>query len=300
MAVVKVHHNNFFTMNTRLETVFWGRSKADCEVVLAKIKRTVLDLENILSSFIPHSETYILNKAGKKTNIHVSDYLFNVIKRCSEFKQKTLGYFDITFNRAFDTSPQENNSDRVSNNKFKDCNIIFNEKNKTLCFRNEKTTVDFGGIGKGLALEDVEKILNFYEIENAFISFGESTIITRGRHPHGEYWPFGISNLFKPKEIVYSFRCNNHSISTSATIQNVENLKELRHHIVDPKSGMLITTPKMISVKSESPVIAEVLSTALLAADPKTQHKIVSNFENNEIIEVIFNQDNSPVITKLN
>ena len=96
MAVVKVHHNNFFAMNTRLETVFWGRSKADCEVVLEKIKLTVLDLENILSSFIPHSETYILNKAGKKTNIHVSDYLFNVIKRCSEFKQKTfavLSYF---------------------------------------------------------------------------------------------------------------------------------------------------------------------------------------------------------------
>lgn len=296
MVKVSIWHNCFFAMNTRFEAVFWGHDRSIFEAAFVKIKQTVLALEKKLSRFIPASEIYQLNHSGRNTTQYLSNYLYHVIQRCVQYHKKTVGYFDITSKIIHNTASQKNSADDLFNGAG---NIRMNAHNKTVCFRNRETIVDFGGIGKGLALEAVEEILGSFHIKNGFISFGESSVITRGHHPHGKYWPFGIADMFNPAEIVHTFNCTNDAVSTSASIQRMENQKEAKYHIVNPKSGSCVKTPKMISVKSESPVTAEVLSTALLAADSNARQEVIANFEPVEAVEVTYHPDNSPIINRL-
>jgi hypothetical protein len=82
-------------------------------------------------------------------------------------------------------------------------------------FRNEVVQVDFGGFGKGYALERIRKLLLSHGILNAFISFGESSVLALGNHPHGTGWKAGVNHQMITGNSLFSFDLQNESLSTS-------------------------------------------------------------------------------------
>ncbi len=274
-------HRNFFAMNTRFEVVSYGKDAEIFTRIFDSIEDTVNQLERVISCYDELSEVYRINQAQPVNFYDISVELLDIIRQADLYKNKTNGCFDYCFDRQF-VYGKTSLSKSVTKPK-----VELDPYNN--CFRFTKTgfALDFGAIGKGLALERVARILLEEGISNCFISFGESSILTRGKHPHGPHWPFSLANSGEIK-----FQLNDGAVSTSDTRQPDGNL-----HIIDPRNNQKISTPKLVSVKSPSPVETEVLSTALLVAKEPEVKNILNNFFNYQII--IVNYEGNQKIRKI-
>ncbi len=278
MSKIQLFNKNFFAMNTRFEVIFWNDTHEKFEILLNSIQKSVQQLENLISCYDKLSEVYHINHSKASEQIKISDTLWEIIILMHSYKTETLSCFDYCLPKSLDSGIKFGES------------VELDKSEKTLKFIKEGYEIDFGAVGKGLALENVKVILKKNKIKNCFLSFGDSSILTLGSHPHGSYWPFSLKDI--PKEI--NFKLNDHCVSTSATIQ-----PNGKNHIVDPRTGEIIKKRKMISVKSKSAVESEILSTALLVANEQEQTEILHKFKNFEIIEVKYNLLSKPEIRRI-
>jgi len=163
------------------------------------------------------------------------------------------------------------NPNYTTTERFSD-RVFIDSANQTVQFLQPNVSLDFGGVGKGFAIQSISKIIENHQIENTFISFGGSSILTRGHHPHGDYWPF---TLAEHQEHVW--KLNNDCLSISCLHRKVSGKNAA--HIVNPFSSEMSVSEKTVVVQTPNPVDAEVLSTALIAA-PETEHaKILDYFK---------------------
>ncbi|MDZ7264199.1 MAG: FAD:protein FMN transferase [candidate division KSB1 bacterium] len=272
-------------MHTRFEVVWWGVDKSSSLALFEEI-RSLLDwMERQISCHDPQSQLYRLNRLARDRAVPVSDDLFQVLKTVEDYRERTLGCFDPNF--LHPPNAQQTGA-----------RLIFDNSSKSIRFNDPATQLDLGAVGKGLALEKINNDILRNNVEHAFISFGESSILTRGRHPIGDYWPLGLSDMHQPGKTLYAMKLTNHSVSVSSTRKKTADGKAGTYHIYHPYHGKLIQQDKMVMVKSTSPVEAEVLSTALLVADADLQQQILKNFAVEEAVQIIYHHQ-SPKIIRL-
>jgi thiamine biosynthesis lipoprotein ApbE len=257
-------------MNTRLDLLFWGLPQDDSQMAYQEIGRCLENLELLISRYHPKAELYQVNQLAYQKPLVISAALFNILEQCFGFYQKTEGYFDISLGKIYHAyKHHQENTPLHTAAKFSD-QVLLNPNNHTVKLATAETELDLGGVGKGLALQEISHILEKYAIQNAFISFGGSSVLTRGRHPHGDYWPFSLS------EANSDFQCQlkDDSISVSQSLVTQTNT----HHIVNPKTKTIIDAALTVVVKSKNPVFSEVLSTALIAAPPERHTSLAQAF----------------------
>lgn len=63
-------------------------------------------------------------------------------------------------------------------------------------------TINLSGFLKGYALEKIRELLQQYEIENALVNMGNSSVLALGHHPLADGWKvnFGQSAVTQAKE----------------------------------------------------------------------------------------------------
>jgi thiamine biosynthesis lipoprotein len=288
MNNLNLYNNRFFAMNTRFEIIFWGNGNNSYDVVFDRIKNSTNELELLLSCYDINSETYKINKRSESNQINLTNQLFDIIVDCQDYKKKTCGCFDFVFDKKL-----VYNQNDLSNSGDSDKKYEINYDLQEIILNGYNFCLDFGSVGKGIALQKTSEILANYNIENAFISFGESSILTIGRHPHGEYWPFAIMNMKKNEQQLVQIKLNDHFVSTSSTYNNLS-----QGHIINPTTNKYIKDSIMVSVKSHSPIEAEILSTALLVANFDEEKYILEQFENYEIVKITYDSTNHPKIRK--
>ncbi|MCW3806159.1 FAD:protein FMN transferase [Plebeiibacterium marinum] len=254
------YHSSHFAMNTRLDIILWGCEESYYAQVDNKIHTTIKALELIYSRFDNKSELYKLNDTAYNNYTKLSNTLLKSINQCLEYSVKTTGYFNIGF----------------LNNQGMELHDLIEVRShsNTIKYLYPNVKLDFGGIGKGIALKHIELILNAYNIENAIISFGESSVLTRGKHPHGSYWPFSFQDQHNFGE---SLKLNNHMVSISGLHNNTP-------HIINPESGKLVSDSRAVCIVNNDPIAAEVLSTALIAAPQNLHQQIIKSFTQEKVL----------------
>ena len=255
---INLFHDTHFAMNTRLHAVMWGNEQDVQEQVFQQITNEIEALELLMSRFYPQSETYRLNKLAGEEEVRISSELWDILQTCLLFNTTTQGYFDV----CYSTKNKEKHP------------LQLDSINQTVRFNTKDVQLDFGGIGKGLALKQIRFVLEEHDIRNALISFGESSVLAVGRHPHGEYWPFSFKDEY---QITERLQLKNTSVSVSGLHHN-------NAHIFDPTLGQLSDNRNTICIQSENPVVAEVLSTALIAAPKDVHSTITESFEVQKIV----------------
>jgi len=285
--MMNLFHKNFFAMNTRFEVVSYGKDAEIFSEIFDSIEKSIKQLEMIISCYNSESQTFRINHSQTIEFCQTSEDLFEIISVCEKYKHSTFGCFDYCLDNNF---VYDSRNSTIGQNQIK---VGLDKSNYLFRFTEKGLALDFGAIGKGIALKKVSEILEEYHISNCFISFGESSILTRGKHPHGPFWPFSIIDMNDKTKVHGNFQLNNHCVSTSATFQ-----PDGKNHIIDPRKNKLVDQKNMISVKSGCPIEAEVLSTALLVAGNEEQKDVLKNFKNYEIIEI--NNDSKPTVRIIN
>ncbi len=257
-------------MNTQLEMVCWGGEQSAFEIAFQKMVLSTEEIELTISRYHSNSELFRVNHIGFPSCIPVGEKLMKALMIGATFYERSNGYFDISLGTAFHKLKNGEKYEYSVNGSFSS-RVHLDVAKQTLQFLQPGVSIDFGGMGKGMALKAMATIIDSHQIQNAFISFGGSSILTRGKHPHGDYWPFSLVDY--PEKV---WKLNNDCLSISSAHRKVSDNSV--NHILNPFNSQLVIPSKTAVVQSQNPMDAEVLSTALIAAPDEEHSNILANF----------------------
>jgi thiamine biosynthesis lipoprotein len=287
-----LYHNHCQAMGTRLDIIFHGVEKPEGDEAFSVVYSRISELEGILSRYDENSPVSMINRVCSRRPMVIDGQLFSILSMCMDYYERTEGLFDVGIGyatRKIREGVKDPGSIRemLENSGMK--MVAMEPGKKQIRFHCDRVEVDLGGFGKGYALDYVKSAMPDMGISDAFISFGDSSVLGLGNHPHGKGWKSGISHLFKPGESVFAFDLVNESLSTSGTGTAGKGGKGYGH-ILHPLSGEVISGPVHASVVSASAAEAEVLSTALLVATEKEKEGLMKEFPACRAIEVAYDE----------
>jgi FAD:protein FMN transferase len=287
-------HHVFPAMHTRFSLVLPGVDPTTGETLGRQVEALVRAQDRLLNRFDARSPVAELNRRAAWEPVAPPPAVWDLLQNCREHWQRTGGAFDIAQTARTDlyresaargTPPSE--TDRATaalQSGFH--HVQFNTAARTVGFATPGLQLDFGAIGKGLALELAAQALRHRGVRCAFLSFGESSIAVIGAHPAGPFWPVGVADLFQPGRSWHRFELRDAAMSTSGN-------RTASGHIINPHDGQLLTGPRTLSVACPSAVDAEVLSTALLVVPPPDRAALLRNYPETQAVEIGYDPDNN-------
>lgn len=260
-----------FMMDTVMEVTAYGRN---AKKAVDESMNRISVIDDRMSSQKTGSDITKINKNAGKGFIKVNSDTFYVIKTALKYGKISNGNFDITIaplvnlwgigtKRAH--IPKESNiREMMKLINYKD--VILNEKNDEVMLKNPGMAIDLGGIAKGYTADEIQKIMEKYDIKHALINLGGSSVYMLGPKPDGSNWKIGIQDPFGSKGKYFAIVSGkNMLIDTSGNYERyfIENGKRY-HHILNPftgypaESGVVSTTIVSTNIKS---IDADALST---------------------------------------
>lgn len=226
-------------MGTKLDVIWVGLDREPSLTVWKVLYAEAHRLDAMLNRFDPCSELSRLNACSDSGPVRPGDELLGLIRICEDWRRRTGGLFDITrgtCGEGLQFAPDGT-------------------------FSLNGGTLDFGGFAKGWFLRWCKECLLEAGIGTAYVDFGGSTILGLGRHPFGTSWKVSVLHPYTGA-LLEEVDLVDRTLSTSG------NRPGYSGHILDPRSGCPVEGPRIVTVVSEDPLEAEVLSTAAMVAGP--------------------------------
>lgn len=238
-------------MGTRFDMLMIHSDKEYLNKLWPVITNELERLEKMLNRFDPNSEVARLNNHSSQNPTPISPELETILQLCRSYYEKTFHLFDITL---------------------KDFSLIQFHDNRHIS-AYPPLSFDFGGFAKGYALKKIQEILLQGNIQDAFIDFGNSSIMGIGRHPYGDCWKVSLLNPYSQQPL-NEFSLTDNTLSTSG------NTVQYTGHIINPLTGSYNNQKKITTIISSDPLDAEVLSTVWMIADNRQREQISTHFKN--------------------
>lgn len=256
-------------MGTRLDAVFINVDPGKVDLLAERIRHDIDRIEATLSIYRKDSELSVLNATAYKKEIVVSPFLFETIGSCLDYYKLTGGVFDAGKGKLTGFAQRKNAREKANTDSLIEQSgmelVEINNQKRSVRYHGKNVSIDPGGFGKGLGIRSVKAILLSEGIDNALVSFGESTVLAMGTHPHGKHWPIAVADIYNKQSIVRLARLSDNCLSTSGTgFVDEGGVFRSSGNIIDPRTGESMDDPRTVSLVSDDPLEAEVLSTALL------------------------------------
>ncbi len=248
---------DFFAMDTVISASVSG---ADSEICVEKIETCVNNLDALLSR---HDEKSEISKINNSSIATVSEKLGGYLSSLLDICQKSGGAFDITLGAVSDlwsfgknaSIPDETELQKV----LSECgyeNISISGNTVTL----SSGKIDFGAVGKGIALDEIRTILDASKINEATVSVGGSVLIYgKEAVKVGIRDPYGNAG-----RSIASLLLSDTCVSTSGSYErHFEENGKRYHHILNPKTGYPVDNGLIsVTIISDSGLVSDALSTA--------------------------------------
>lgn len=289
-------HRSLHAMGTRLDIVFPDYQPAQIDIVYQSICQVVAQLEQEWSNYDKSSTISQVNDAiADKGHAVLTTNIYDTLHQLMQLSRLTKGCFNCLGGKKYQSFKSlskidAQNSHHIAIPTLDD--IQFISSSSSVRAANGQVAFDSGGFGKGLALNHISAILNNNHISNALISFGESSILVKGHHPMGEYWPIGIPHYYKANTFILEMNLNDAFVSVSGHHPEHES-RYKKGHILNPNTGEAVDPNRIAVVSGSDGMVTEVLSTAILCADEKAWNEIGQNFPDYTIHLMVYEEDKS-------
>lgn len=167
------------------------------EEAAAEIKR----IEQLISSWIPESETSLINRNAGIRAVPVSQELYNLIERSKQLSELTNGAFDIsfasfdalwTFDGSMRAMPTEKEIEKIRLlGGYR--SIILNPEDHSVFLKHKGMKINFGAIGKGFAADKAKSLLVSKQVPSGMIN-AAGDITAWGTKSTGDKWLIGVAN----------------------------------------------------------------------------------------------------------
>lgn len=265
-------------------------SKSD--MIFNEVDSLLKDFEVRFSQNSPNSEILELNKRSSDT-VKVSTELYNMLLLGKAYGDTLNGDFDITLlplKELWGFGKGEGRKEKPADDEIQAALKKVDYKNlqlgysNTVIFKNKNTFVDCGGIAKGVAIEEMGKLLNRLGVNNYLIAAG-GDILGIGKRVDKTSWRLGIKHPRGNDKPLAIFSLDSGSVVTSGDYERyVEYDGKKYHHLFDTKTGYSSDNNMSVTIYAKSPAIADILSTGLFSREAKD---IISFIESRNGLECV-------------
>ena len=218
-----------------------GEDEPLCAAAAAAAFARLDELELLLTRFNDTSDVAVVRGLSPGQVAVVARETMDVLVTSVRVCAATNGAFDPT----------------VKARNFSD--LILDVDNLRVAVKKAPVELDFGGIGKGFALDEMAELLRSeqFGLQNWLLDAGTSTLLASGGP-----WPLGVGGAWKKRtRLPTVLHLSSGALSGSGfEIQGA--------HIFDPRSGMAAERWAQSWAKARTAAVADALSTAALSLSP--------------------------------
>lgn len=269
-------------MGTRFELVLEGESESRLRAAGEEAVREIRHWHDMLSCFDPGSLVSRVNAVAHERPVPVGPELMGLLVACRGVHEASGGAFDVAAGALMHAwgfrepwAPLDEARASVGMDL-----VELDEGACTVRFTRPGVRLDFGGVGKGAALDAAAGVLRDHGVASAFLHGGTSSVAAIGEplltppttpppSPRGEGAGWSVAIAPPPGSGLshHLVRLVNESLSVSAPHGRMS--QEGVGHVMDPRSGSPVRGASTAAVVAPSAVSAEAWSTALLVLDDR-------------------------------
>ena len=261
----------------------------------ARIKR----LNAALSDYDPDSELMRLcRSSGPGKPVKVSPELQQVLRQAAELSNATDGAFDVTVGPLVRLWRIARRRKKLPETHVIDAarklvgyrNMRLDPKAGTVELLVSGMRLDLGGIAKGFAGDEALKVLKKHGITRALID-GSGDVVVGDPPPGRDGWMIEVFALKRRGIRASTQSVNNRSapryislanaaVATSGDAFQFVNIGGKRYsHIIDPKTGLGLTTSSSVTVIAPSGMKADSLASAVSVLGPDRGLKLIDQIQ---------------------
>jgi len=271
VPILQKHSYQQALMGTRFLITFYAKDKAQADAAARAAFQFASDVNSACSDYDVTSELMKLNTAPHNQPVPITPLLLDVLSRGLEIAKQTDGAYDPTLGlhsynwrmarkKAALPSPEKITHAKAASGWR---NLAINSATQSATKLTPNIRLDLGGIAKGYAADGMLRVLNDHAITRASITAGGE--VRLGDPPPGQSgWNVSLKTLdaqhhFSPKTITLS----NCSVSTSGDLhQSITIDGQQYSHIVNPTTGLGLTTGVSATIIADNNTLTDALATA--------------------------------------
>jgi thiamine biosynthesis lipoprotein len=270
-------------VDTRL--VVYAPDRPAAEVACLAAFARIAALDAMMSDYRLKSELTRLSARSGGPAIRVSPDLFRVLRRAQEMARYSGGAFDVTVGPLValwrtarktgvlpDPAAIERARRRVGWQKLR-----LDERARTVRLTVPGMKLDLGGIAKGYADDEAQRVLRQHGITRALVEMG-GDIVVSGPPPSTDGWTIRVPNAGdarRPADLHFAHR----AISTSGDTEQFVVIGGHRYsHVVDPRTGQALSSRVQVTLIAPDGLTADPLSTALTLLGAEDRRKLLQHY----------------------
>ncbi len=279
----------FYVMGTILEFKLYCGDRGFCNQAISNAYLEVKKLDDMLSNYKADSKLSEVNSLAGTGKIPVPREFIDLTERSLFFSNLTGGAFDITVGKLIELWRQGQQKNALPDSEtvkktISDCvgfdKIKLYSKEEIIEINSQCVSIDFGGIGKGYAIDRAVAILKKKGIESGIINFG-GEIFAIGAPPGSSGWSIGVHNPLKADEPLSFIEVKDMAVSTSGDYERYFEIRGKRYsHIIDTRTGIPVDAVPSVTVLSRSATDADALSTAISVMGKDKSQNVLEKYEN--------------------
>jgi thiamine biosynthesis lipoprotein len=262
------------TMGTTYNIKFVPVDKLNEKVLKEQIDQLLLDINQLMSTYIKDSELSQFNQWKSVEPFPMSLQTIEVLKEAKRLGKISAGLLDVTVGplvNLWGFGPQ-NRPEKIPSDKLIQATrqLVGLEKlilgptwaSKT----NPNLYVDLSTIAKGYAVDQITLLLNNYKIENLLVEIGGEMRLS-GVKASGEAWKIAIEKPEAEQRAAQEIiSIGDNAVATSGDYRIYYEQDGVRYsHLIDPSTGYPITHNVVsVTVIHPSSMTADGLATALI------------------------------------
>jgi thiamine biosynthesis lipoprotein len=233
-------------------------------------------LEAQLSVYRPDSAVSDLNRRAATEPVRVEPHLFALLRRAARLSGETGGAFDPTagplvrcwgfFERAGRVPGAVRLADALA------CTGVGHlrfGRHRTVSFARQGVELNFGGIGKGYALDRAGRLLERRGRRCALLNGGSSSVLAIGHPPDQDRWIIGLRDPVRRDRRWALLRLADAAVATSGVTEQSFVAGGRRYgHLLDPRSGQPVDGRLSVTVVASCAAEADALATAFFVGGP--------------------------------
>jgi thiamine biosynthesis lipoprotein len=259
-----------YVMGTILEITLCTKQTAFAQQPFESLFATATFWDSLLTTYNPNSPVSRLNAHAGHGPLSVPQQVVDLLVLSRQFSQLTQGTFDITVGPLMamwrETAQRQGLPSQQVLRQARGAvgsNHIRLFPNHAVALNRPGMAIDFGGIGKGYALDQLVSQLKQLHIYHALLDFGQSRIWAVGTPSNAEGWRILVQQSDGHPVGILTLRDQALSISASMG-QSFEINGQRYGHIIDPRTGYPLQRDLLACVIAPTATQAEALSKALL------------------------------------
>lgn len=239
------------------------------ERAIAEISR----IEGLLSTFLPESETNLINEMAGITPVEVSGEMIALIQRAKRISELTQGAFDLSYGSIdkrlwnFDLSMKSLPDAAVARKSVRLINfrnIEVDPLNRTVFLKEKGMRIGFGGIGKGYAADRAKEVLVKEGVTSGIVN-ASGDLTAWGKQENGEPWTIGIADPNAANHLFSYINITDMSVATSGNYEKFVEINGKRYsHTIDPRTGMPVSGIKSVIIISPFAELSDALATPVM------------------------------------